>query len=234
MCIPVSRSAIITRQANPNARLPLTRERILWAAIAVADASGIESLTMRKLGQALGVEAMSLYNHVANKNDMLSGMIDLVNDEIDLPAEGGEWKQALRAIAISAYRAYRRHAWVCEIMLGPEYVSSARFRYMEALLGCMRKAGFSADLTHHGYHALDSHITGFTLWVATINLSTDDLAELGVKFLKDFPRNQFPYVAEHIDLHIEEAKTGHGSGVSEFEFGLDLILDGLERLRDAG
>ncbi len=211
------------------ARAPLTRERVLRAAIGLADESGIESLSMRKLGQKLGVEAMSLYNHVANKDDILNAIVDMVVSEIEPPSPEADWKSALRHSARSAYEVLLRHPWAASLMLSGSGVSQARLRYMDALLGTLRKAGFSAEMTDHAYHALESHIMGFTLWVVGMNLgSDDDVAALATSFLRDFPRDEMPHLAEHIEQHM---KPRSPENEGEFAFGLDLILDGLERLR---
>ena len=211
------------------ARAPLTRERVLRAAIGLADESGIESLSMRKLGQELGVEAMSLYNHVANKDDILNAIVDMVVSEMEPPSPEADWKRALRQSARSAYEVLLRHPWAASLMLSGSGVSQARLRYMDALLGTLRKAGFSAEMTDHAYHALESHIMGFTLWVVGMNLgSDDDVAALATSFLRDFPRDEMPHLAEHIEQHM---KPRSPENEGEFAFGLDLILDGLERLR---
>jgi AcrR family transcriptional regulator len=211
-------------------RAPLSRERVLHAAIALADEGGIESLTMRKLGQALGVEAMSLYNHVANKDDVLDGIVDLVLSEIELSPAARDWEAAIRKTAISAHEALLRHPWACSLILSPTTVRviPARMRYMEALLRRLREANFSAELTYHAYHALDSHILGFTLWEIGHSLPTEEPKDFIATFLRDFPLDEYPYLAEHIEQHL--AETSHDDE-GEFEFGLDLILDGLKRIR---
>src|SRR5436190_6616112 len=138
-------------------RLPLNRDRILRAALELADEGGIESISMRKLGQALGFEAMSLYNHVANKDDVLDGMLDLVLAETELPAGAGTWDAAVRGSAISVHDALRRHPWACGLLMSVGHVRPARLRYMDSLLGRLRAAGFSAETTYHAYHVLDGH-----------------------------------------------------------------------------
>ncbi len=211
-------------------RLPLSRERVLHAAIALADRGGIESLSMRKLGQELGVEAMSLYNHVANKDDIEDGIVEIVLAEIEVPPDGVDWKTALRQTAVSSHDVFVRHRWACSLMMRRPRVSPARMHWMESVLRTLREAGFSADMTHHAYHALDSHITGFTLWQVSMPFETkEELDELAVGFLREIPADEYPYVIEHAHQHLEPASP---DGTSEFEFGLDLILDGLERLRD--
>jgi len=221
-----------TKPARPaDARAPLTRERVLRAAIGLADEAGIESLSMRKLGQELGVEAMSLYNHVANKDDILNAIVDMVVSEMEPPSPEADWKSALRQSATSAYEVLLRHPWAASLILSGSGVSQARLRYMDGLLGTLRKAGFSAEMTDHAYHALESHIMGFTLWVVGMNLgSEDDVAALATSFLRDFPRDEMPHLAEHIEQHM---KPRSPENEGEFAFGLDLILDGLERLRSS-
>ncbi|HYN90225.1 MAG TPA: TetR/AcrR family transcriptional regulator C-terminal domain-containing protein [Ardenticatenaceae bacterium] len=210
-------------------RVPLSRERVLRAAINLADESGIESLTMRKLAQVLGVEAMTLYYYVAKKDDILDGIVDLVVSEMELADGGAGWKVAIRKTAISAHEVLVRHPWAASLMMSTTGVSPARLRWMDSLLRCLREAGFSAELTHHAYHALDSHITGFTLWEVSFPFDAAELANIGVAFLRELPGDEYPYLAEHIEQHL--TPSSHDDE-GEFEFGLDLILDGLERLRD--
>jgi AcrR family transcriptional regulator len=210
-------------------RTPLSRERVLRAAIGLADEDGIEALSMRRLGHELGVEAMSLYNHVANKDDLLGGIVDLVLGEVELPSGGGDWKAALRESAISAHDVLRRHAWACSLAMSPPRILPARTQLMEGMLRRLREGGFSADLTYHAYHALDSHIWGFTLWELGHSITRDDVGDLAANFLRQFPMEEHPYIVEHVEQHI----AGFGrDGKGAFEFVLDLILDGLERLRD--
>ena len=218
-------------QARPRdeTRVAMSRERVLEAAVALADESGIGSLTMRKLAQELGVEAMTLYYYVARKDDILNGIVDIVLGEIELPSPGAEWKPALRKMAISAYEVLVRHPWAASLVLSSSGISQARLRYMEAILGTLRRAGFSAEMTDHGYHALESHIMGFTLWEVGMDLgSVQDLAAKATDFLRVLEREQLPYIAEHVDHHLKPRRP---DDEGEFAFGLDLILDGLERLR---
>jgi AcrR family transcriptional regulator len=219
-----------TIEPTRDLRAPLTRDRILATAIALADESGLDALSMRRLAQELGVEAMSLYYHVRNKGDLLAAIVDIVVAEIDLePA--GDWKAAIRRLAISAHEVLLRHPWAANLMLASTDVLPGRLQYMEALLARLREAGFSAVQTHHAYHALDSHIMGFTLWVAGILAAAPDLDATGSAFLERLPRDQYPYLSEHVDGHLSGANAG---GEGEFAFGLDLILDGLERMLARG
>jgi AcrR family transcriptional regulator len=202
---------------------------VLRAALALADNGGIGSLTMRKLGQELGVEAMSLYNHVKNKDEVLDGIVETVVDEVEWPADESDWKTALRDSSISAHEALMRHPWAASLWWrraeGP-----GRMRKAELMLKTLREAGFSEDLTYHGYHVLVGHILGFTLQAISFPIETkEELQELAAEFLQDFPVDEYPYLAEHIRQHVDPGDSDQGA----FAFGLDLILDGLERMRDA-
>jgi AcrR family transcriptional regulator len=223
--------------SRSQSRVPLSRERVLDAAIRLADEGGIESLTMRRLARDLGVEAMSLYNHVANKGDLVDAMVDLVVSEIELPATSDAWDVAVRECAISAHEVLLRHPWSCSLVMSStstSIVRNARVRYMEWVLGRLREAGFSPELTYHAYHALDSHILGFTLWelghsgAANAIRGDKDFADFAASFVRELRAADYPYLAEHAEQHV--AALGD-EGTSEFEFGLDLILDGLERAR---
>jgi AcrR family transcriptional regulator len=209
-------------------RLPLSRDRILQAALGLADESGIESLTMRKLGQLLGFEAMSLYNHVANKDDVLDGILDLVLDESELPSPAGDWHSAIRSSAISVHAALRRHPWACNLVMAPARIRPARLRYMDSLLGRLREAGFSAETTYHAYHVLDAHIFGFSLWEASHSYNAAQVTNMVAEFERMIPVDVYPYLHEHGQQHLTE---GPHHEVSAFEFGLDLIIDGLKKIR---
>src|ERR1051326_6334234 len=224
--------------ATKSRRKPLTKERVLEQAIALADADGIEALTMRKLGRALGVEAMSLYNHVANKGDLVAAMVDRIVEQFELPDDEPRWDVAIRRCAISAHDLLLEHQWACSLALLPSdtrVVGGPRIRYMEWLLRQLREADFSAELAFSAYHTLDSHIFGFTLWqlghakAARMLVPSGDknLEEWAARFLEQL-RPQFPYLAEHGEQHM----SAHApDGRQEFEFGLDLVLDGLKKLR---
>jgi AcrR family transcriptional regulator len=210
-------------------RKPLTRERILESALALADESGIDALSMRKLGQSLGYEAMSLYNHVANKDDLLDGMLDLVLAEMD-PPEPDQGLAGIRKAAISAYAALKRHPWAAGLLMAPARVRPARLAFMDALLGALRVAGFSPETTFHAYHVIDAHIIGFALWQSTHNFSlpeeiTDDLRGFLDRML---PENSYPDLHLHGLQHLEP---GPLQDTSAFEYGLDLLLAGLEEKR---
>jgi AcrR family transcriptional regulator len=213
-------------------REPLTRERVLHAAVALADEQGLDALSMRRLGQRVGVEAMSLYNHVANKDEVLAGMVELVFAEVENPPADVGWKEAMRRTAVSSYQAFMRHRWACGLAMRVSGVSALRMQWMEDVLRTFREAGFTANQTHHAYHAVDSHITGFTLWQVSMPFEThQELVDLAEAFLQWIPVDRYPYVVEHAHEHLAPSED---DGRSEFEFGLDLILDGLERLLAAG
>ena len=217
----------VRSRKSTRARAPLDRERVLRAAIGLADTDGIDALTMRRLGQELGVEAMSLYNHVANKDDLLAGMLDVVVGEFELAADAPDWKSTLRRSAVSAHEVLMRHPWACNLLVTrPESMGPARYRQMDLMLRTLRGAGHSVVQTHHAFHVLDSYITGFTLQELSFPVPTGDLASMAAQFLRHFPSDDYPALAEHIRYHAESGLFDEG----DFEFGLDLILDSLERL----
>jgi AcrR family transcriptional regulator len=220
--------------SRSKSRRRLSRERVLRAAIRLADEGGIESLTMRKLARALGVEAMSLYHHVANKGDLVDAIVDVVVGEIELP-ETGDWDVAVRECAISAHEVLLRHPWACSLVMSPSSgrtMPAGRLRYMEWLLRRLREGGFSPELTFSAYHSLDSHILGFTLWElshaagAKAMVGERDPEEFVTGLLPELRAGGYPYLAEHAEQHLAAPSDGGGR---EFEFGLDLILDGLKR-----
>jgi AcrR family transcriptional regulator len=210
-------------------RLPLNRDRILHAALELADEGGIESLSMRKLGQALGFEAMSLYNHVTNKDDLLDGILDLVLAESEPPSPAGNWDTAIRESAISVHEALRRHPWSCTLLMAPRHARPARLRYMELLLGRLREAGFSAETTYHAYHVLDGYIFGFALWETSHTYTAEEASKLAAKFAQTITADAYPYLHEHAEQHFSEGPHREGRA---FELGLDLIVDGLKKSRD--
>ena len=212
-------------------RVPLSRERVLRAALELADDEGIESLSMRRLAQQLGVEAMSLYHHVRNKQDLLGGMLDNVYSEVEPPTGEGDWRPAMRRSAISFHRALLRHPWACGLLMSSIGPSPMRLRHMDQVLGALRAAGFTAEMTHHAYHALDSHIVGFTLWLLPYLAISRQEPDLVGQFLRQLDTDELPHLAEHAMVHMRPERP---DDVDEFQFGLELILDGLERLRDAG
>ena len=221
MAMPAKRAA--------KRRAALTRERILRTAIGLADRDGIESLSMRNLGGKLGVEAMSLYNHVRNKEDMLDGMVDVVFSEIDLPRSGADWRTAMRQRAISAHQVLLRHPWAIPLMESRATPGPANLRHHDAVLGSLRTAGFSVDMAAHAYSILDGYIYGFTMTESRLPFSSPaKVKEVAASILGGFRPGEYPHLAE---MAIDRAmKPGFRYG-SEFGYGLDLILDGIDRVR---
>ena len=222
----------MARSGRPatRSRTPLSRERVLKTALALADASGIESLTMRKLGEAVGVEAMSLYNHVPSKGDLLDGLIDLVFSEIEPPSGADGWKAAMRQRAISARAVLSRHRWAIGLMESRTSPGPATLRHHDAVIGCLRQAGFPVALAAHAYSALDSYIYGFALQEASLPFDTSEqTSELAQAIVAQFPADEYPHLAEFTFSHV--LRPGYDYG-SEYQFGLDLILDGLEKALD--
>src|SRR5215469_16196986 len=211
-------------------RAPLSRDRVLRAAVALADTGGISSLSMRKLGEALGVEAMSLYNHVASKGDLLDGMIDTVFSEINLPSGNGDWRAAMRRRAISARQVLRRHRWAIGLMESRTSPGPATLRHHDAVLGCLRRGGFSVELTAHAYSLLDSYIYGFALQEASLPFDTgEEAAQVAEDIFGRFAAGQYPYLTEMAMAHVVQPGYAYGD---EFETGLDLILDSLQAAAD--
>ncbi|MGO9906613.1 MAG: TetR/AcrR family transcriptional regulator [Solirubrobacteraceae bacterium] len=211
-------------------RAPLSRERVLRAAVALADESGIASLTMRKLGEAVGVEAMSLYNHVANKDDLLDGMIDVVFGEIDLPASEADWKTAMRQRAISVREVLSRHRWAIGLMESRTTPGPANLRHHDAVIGSLRNAGFSIELAAHAYSALDSYIYGFAMQEPSLPFDTpEQTAEVAQAIIGQLPAGEYPHLTELTIEHVLKPGYDHSN---EFAYGLGLILDGLERAFD--
>lgn len=211
-------------------RAPLSRDQVLHAAVTLADARGAEGLTMRKLARELGVEAMSLYNHVKNKDDLLDGMIDIVFDEIEAPAAGGDWKAELRERAVSTREALERHRWAIGEMEGRTNHGPANLSLHNAVLGCLREAGFSVEMAVHAYSAQDAYIYGFALQQRDMTPETpEDFATEAGRQMREYAAAlaDFPHLVEVVGGYI--AETGYDYD-TEFLFGLDLILDRLEQL----
>jgi len=196
--------------------------------VTFADDHGIASLSMRKLGEALGVEAMSLYNHVANKDELLDGMVDMVFGEILVPSAAADWRTAMRDRAESARRALGRHPWAIALMSTRTSPGPATLKHHDAVIGSLRAAGFPVALAAHAFSLLDSYIYGFALQEATLPLgdTEEETAEVARTMLEQVPADDYPHLTELTVEHI--LRPGYDYG-DEFEFGIDLILDGLER-----
>jgi len=207
-------------------RAPLTRDRIVRAALEVADEQGVDAVTMRRVGHELGFEAMSLYRHVAGKDDLLNGMLDVVLAEWEVPSEDEDWAPAVRSSALSVHAALRRHPWAARLLMSGSHLRPARLDYMDRLLATLRRGGFDADTTYHVYHLLDGHIFGFSLWEIAYTTGAAADVELVATFVASVPWEDYPHLTEHRDQHMTE---GEHREVSAFEVGLDLILDGLQK-----
>ena len=222
----------MTQQLEAPRRVPLSRDRVLRAAVALADDAGIDSLSMRKLAQELGVVPMALYKHVANKEALLDGMVDVVVGEIDPPVHGTDWKSAVRQRILSARRALLRHPWASRVLESRTNPTPLVLAYMDSMIGMFRAWGFSIDLTHHAMHAMGSRLLGFTQELF------DDSAEVGPGMAPELLRElagRYPHITELVTAITHDQASVVGQGCDdqfEFEFALDLMLDGLERLRD--
>ncbi len=213
--------------STPPRRAPLSRERALATAVEIADTDGIDGLTMRKLAQALGVEAMSLYHHVSSKSDILDGMVDLVFAEIELPLDATDWATAMRARAVSLRSVLLRHPWALGIMESRSTPGPATLRHHDAVIGCCRRAGFSVEMSAHAFSALDSYIYGFVLQEVNLPFADgDDLAAVLDTMVPEGFAEAYPAFAELTAEYV--LRPGYSYG-AEFDFGLGLILDGLER-----
>ncbi|MDQ1585463.1 MAG: hypothetical protein QOJ90_94 [Actinomycetota bacterium] len=211
--------------AAPRARL--SRDRVVRGAVAFADANGIEPLTMRQLAEEVDAKPMSLYNHVANKEDLIDGMIDLVFSEIELPSAGVGWKDAMRQRAVAVRSALTRHRWAVGLMESRSAPGPATLRHHDAVIGCLRSAGFTMALTAHAYAALDSYIYGFALQERGLPFDKGvETSLLAHAFLAHFPAADFPHLAAFTVEHVLQPDYDFGA---EYAFGLELMLDGLER-----
>ena len=204
----------------------LSRERVLRAALVLADEGGLESLTMHAIGRRLGVQAMSLYRHVEDKADLLDGLVELVVSEIEVPTSSANWKAAMRQRAISARRVFARHPWAIGLVESRPRQGPVTLRHHEWVLGVLLDAGFSASMAGHAYSLLDSYIYGFALQEGSLTYgSPEEHAEVGQATLRQLLPDEYPHLAR-VAREFIEAGTEYGAG---FEFGLELILDGIER-----
>jgi AcrR family transcriptional regulator len=210
-------------------RVPLSRELVLRTALGLADQGGLEALSMRKLGQELGVEAMAVYYHLANKDEVLDGIVDLVFAEIHLPVAGADWKTAMRERAISLHDVLARHRWAIGMMEARLNPGPANLRHHDAVIGNLRAAGFDSAMVAHAYSLLDGYIYGFALTKMNLPFDTPEKVEAVTQsMLEPYPLNEYPNLAAFVSEHI--MLPGYDFG-DEFEYGLDVILDGLERMR---
>jgi AcrR family transcriptional regulator len=208
-------------------REPVSRERVLRAAVRLADEGGLESVSMRKLGQVLRVEAMSLYKHVANKDDILDGIADLVVGDFEVPVIDADWKTALRRSAISAHQVLLDHPWASSLIESRLSAGPATLRYLDAKIGVLSTAGFTMAMAVRAIMTLDSYTYGFVLQEQAWSFDVEDAPELAAAFARGLPAGQHPNLAA-----MAEMAATPGGVPADFEFGLDLILGGLEQLRD--
>jgi AcrR family transcriptional regulator len=228
-------------ESPPQTRAPLSKERVLQAAVELAHRNGIEALTMRKLADELGVGAMTLYHYVPNKDELLDGMVDIVFSEIELPSTDVDWRTAMRRRALSTREVLNRHRWAVGLMESRATPGLASLRLHDAVLGCLREAGFSIELAIQAYSVQDAYIYGFTLQEKGLPFeSAEEGAAVAEEQVREFAEladerrmgalaDEFPYLAEVVAGHV--AKVGYDFGAA-FAYGLDLILDALERRRD--
>jgi AcrR family transcriptional regulator len=211
-------------------RIPLSRERVLRAAIAHADARGLDALTMRTLAEMLDVAPMTLYRHVANKDDLVDAMVDVVFSEIGVPPGGGDWQTSMRKRAVSVRDALTRHPWAVGLMESRRAPGPANLRHHDAVIGRLRAAGFDVAMAAHAYSLLDSYIYGFALTKINLPFEPATAGDVAEAMLEPFPVNEYPNLVEFLSEHV--LKPGYDYA-DEFEYGLDLILEGLEKARAA-
>lgn len=220
----------MTQQQEAPRRARLNRDAVLRAAVALAEDAGIDGLTMRALSQELGVVPMALYKHVANKDELIDGMVDLVFAEVEIP-RGVDWKTAMRKRAISMREALRRHRWAVGMMESRVRPGPANLRHHNSVMACLREAGFSFKTTVHAYSALDSYTYGFALQEKTMPFETPEqsgqVAQKQLSMQSASAVDEYPYLVEVV---VELTKAGYDAA-AEFEIGLDLLLDGIEKLR---
>ncbi len=208
-------------------RPPLNRDRILVAAVEIADERGVGAVTMRELASRLGVEAMSLYNHVANKDDILDGMVDKVVEQFDLPQDAENWREAMRRRAVSAHAVFGLHPWAPMLLDSRESSGPSRLRYLDWVLGTLMQAGFSTDDAARAFSLLDSYIYGFG--IEQFNFSAESDAppeERAEAILASIPAEEYPYLHR---MASHAMQVGYDAE-ADFDFGLEIILDGLERV----
>ena len=214
-------------QADRQDRPRLSRDRVLQGALAVADSGGIASLTIRSLALELGVRPMSVYHHVANKDEILDGLVDIVFSEIELPAAGGDWRAEMHRRAGSARRVLGRHRWAIGLLESRTTPGPATLRHHDAVLGTLRAAGFSREMTAHAYAMIDSYVYGFALQEASLPFEgPESVGEVAGPIMELMAGGAYPHM---VDMATSYYMLPGYDFADEFEFGLAVILDGLER-----
>jgi AcrR family transcriptional regulator len=214
-------------RTSASARIPLSRDRVLTGAVAIAGESGIGSLTIRSLAQALGVRPMSLYYYVANKDELLDGIVDLVFNQIELPSTSGAWRKELHQWAHSARRVLTRNSWAIALLESRATPGPATLRHHDRIIGVLREAGFSVRMTAHAYALLDSYVYGFAIQESALPFNQTAAAPAVAAITKSFQDDDYPYLVELAAEHV--LQPGYDFG-DEFELGLAMILDGLAAL----
>lgn len=207
---------------------PLSRARVIKEALKLTDTHGLGALSMRKLALALDVKAMSLYNHVSNKEDVLDGILDLVVSEFELPQIGKPWKNEMKKRALSAHKVLMRHPWASQLMLSRVNIGPAMLKWTNATVGCLVESGFSYPMADHAWNAIDNHIYGFTLQQVNAPIAPADYSDAAEHYLPLLVEAEYPYLNQMASL----IAAGDHTGVNDFEFGLTLLLDGVENLLD--
>ncbi|AFY37944.1 transcriptional regulator, TetR family [[Leptolyngbya] sp. PCC 7376] len=208
--------------------MPLSRERILQAALHCVDADGLDALSMRKLAEGLGVKAMSLYNHVKNKDDIIDGIVELAIAEIERPDPKQDWRVAMRNRAISAHQVLLKHPWATMAIASRVNIGESSLSYVDATLGCLLEAGFSYEIADHIWNALDSYIYGFTLQELNFPFEASEYAKVAAEFVHLIPVDQYPYL-NGLTHHVIK---GQYNGIHNFEFGLDVLLAGFGKMQE--
>ena len=224
-----------TAETAAKPRVPLTKERVFRAAIDYADEHGLEELSMRKLGQVLGVEAMSLYHHVSNKEEILDGMVDVLVSEIELTTEGSDWESSMREQILAARQIMARHPWAPGVIETRKTMSHPMMKYMDAIGGIFLSGGFSVDLMHHAMHALGSRVLGFTQELFDDSEAMEADPQVQAVMLQQMTA-EYPNISKVVAEIQHQEETIIGSGCDddvEFAFSLDLLLDGLEHARES-
>ena len=219
----------MAKQRKPKSKKsrPLSRKRILQAALKLADTEGLAALSMRKLAEGLSVQAMSLYNHVKNKEDIIDGLVELAIAEIEKPDLKLDWQIAMRNRAISAHQVLVKHPWATMAIASRVNVGEANLRYLDATISCLVEAGFSYEMADHIWNAIDSYVYGFTLQELNFPFQADEYATVAAEYVHLIPAQKYPYF-NALTHHVIEGKY---NGIHEFEFGLDVLLAGFEKMR---